>query len=40
MYTSMTTAMPETIAENRKTTGISGDDHRGLALTLPKMKPT
>ena len=40
MYTSITAAMPETIAENRNTTGISGDDHHGLAFTLPKMKPT
>ena len=36
----MTVAMPETIAEKRNTTGISGDDHHGLAFTLPKMKPT
>ena len=27
-------------AEKMKTTGISGDDHQGLALMDPKMKPT
>ena len=32
--------MPETMAENRKTIGISGVDHQGLALMEPKMKPT
>ena len=32
--------MPETIAEKRKTTGISTLLHQGLALTEPKMKPT
>ena len=32
--------MPETMAENRNTTGISGVDHQGLALMEPKMKPT
>ena len=32
--------MPETIAEKRKTIGISGVDHQGLALIDPKMKPT
>ena len=31
--------MPETIAENRNTIGISGVDHQGFALTDPKMKP-
>ncbi len=36
----MTAAMPETMAEKRKTTGISGVDHQGLAFTDPKMKPT
>jgi hypothetical protein len=36
----MTTAMPETMAEKRKTTGMSGVDHQGLALTEPKIKPT
>ena len=40
MYTSMTAAMPETMAEKMKTTGISGEDHQGLAFTLPKMNPT
>ena len=40
MYTSITSAIPETMAENRKTTGISGVDHHGLALTEPKRKPT
>ena len=33
-------AMPETIAEKMNTTGISGDDHHGLALIDPKMNPT
>jgi hypothetical protein len=37
---SITAAMPETIAEKRKTIGISGVDHQGLALIEPKMKPT
>ena len=32
--------MPETMAEKMNTTGISGDDHQGLALIEPKMKPT
>ena len=40
MYSSSTRAMPETMAENRKTTGISGVDHHGFALTEPKMNPT
>src|SRR3954449_12415205 len=40
MYSSITTAMPDTIAENKNTTGISGDDHHGFAFTDPKMKPT
>ena len=40
MYSSITSAMPETIAENRNTIGISGVDHHGFALTDPKMKPT
>ena len=40
MYTSITAAIPETMAEKMNTTGIKGDDHQGLALTLPKMKPT
>ena len=31
--------MPETMAENRNTTGISGEDHHGFAFTEPKMKP-
>src|ERR1035438_268735 len=39
-YSNITAAMPETMAENRNTTGISGDDHHGLALIEPKMKPT
>ncbi len=30
----------DTIAEKRKTIGISGVDHHGLALIDPKMKPT
>ena len=32
--------MPETAAESRKMTGMSGVDHQGLALMAPKMKPT
>ena len=40
MYSSSTAAMPETMAENRNTIGISGVDHQGLALMEPKMKPT
>ena len=32
--------MPETMAENRNTIGISTLLHHGLALTEPKMKPT
>ena len=32
--------MPETAAESRKMTGMSGVDHHGLALMAPKMKPT
>ena len=36
----MTAAMPETMAEKMKTIGISGEDHQGLALIDPKMKPT
>src|ERR1039458_629273 len=36
----MTAAIPDTIAENTNTIGISGDDHQGFALTEPKMKPT
>jgi hypothetical protein len=32
--------MPDTIAENMKTTGISGVDHQGFALIEPKMNPT
>ena len=40
MYSSITAAIPDTIAEKRNTTGISGVDHQGLALTEPKMKPT
>ena len=40
MYSSMTMAIPETMAEKRKTTGIMTLLHQGLALTEPKMKPT
>jgi len=36
----MTPATPDTIAEKMKTTGINGEDHQGLALMEPKMKPT
>ena len=31
---------PDTIAEQRKMTGMSAVDHHGLALMPPKMKPT
>jgi hypothetical protein len=40
MYIRRTRAIPETIAENRNTTGINGVDHQGFALIEPKMKPT
>ena len=36
----MTSAMPETMADKRKTIGMSTLLHHGLALTEPKMKPT
>ena len=39
-YSTITAAIPETMAENRNTTGIRGVDHHGLAFTEPKMKPT
>jgi hypothetical protein len=32
--------MPDTMAEKRKTIGMSGVDHQGLAFTEPKMNPT
>ena len=40
MYSSITSAMPDTIAEKMNTTGISGVDHHGFAFTDPKMNPT
>src|ERR1035437_8928369 len=40
MYSSITAAMPDTIAEKMKTTGINGEFHQGFALIEPKMKPT
>ncbi len=40
MYSSITAAIPDTMAEKMNTTGMSGDDHHGFALTEPKMKPT
>src|SRR5271165_4516019 len=40
MYTSITAAIPDTMAEKINTTGMSGDDHHGFAFTEPKMKPT
>src|ERR1019366_282470 len=40
MYSNMTAAMPETMAEKMKTTGISGEFHQGFALREPKMNPT
>ena len=36
----MTRAIPDTIAENRKTIGISTELHHGFAFTEPKMNPT
>ncbi len=32
--------MPDTIAEKRKTMGMSTLDHQGFAFTEPKIKPT
>ena len=40
MYSSITSAIPETMAEKIKTTGINGVDHHGLAFIEPKMNPT
>src|SRR5271157_1700063 len=40
MYSSITPAMPDTIAEKMNTTGINGDDHHGFALIEPKINPT
>ncbi len=40
MYMSITSAIPETIAEKRKTIGMTGLDHHGFALIDPKMNPT
>ncbi len=40
MYISRTSAIPETIAEKRKTIGMRGVDHHGFALIEPKMNPT
>src|SRR5450759_5408099 len=40
MYSSMTVAIPDTMAEKRKTIGMSGVDHQGFALIEPKMNPT
>src|SRR6188768_3932187 len=39
-YMSITSATPDTMAENRNTMGIIGVDHHGFALTDPKMNPT
>src|SRR5690348_8953793 len=39
-YSTITAAIPDTIAENKNTIGISGVDHHGFALIDPKMKPT
>src|SRR5688572_22350552 len=39
-YISITSAIPDTIAENRNTIGIIGVDHHGFAFTDPKMNPT
>lgn len=36
----MSTAIPDTIAEVRKITGIIDVDHQGLALIAPNRKPT
>ena len=32
--------MPDTAADMRKMTGMSGVDHQGFALMAPKMNPT
>jgi len=40
MYSRITAAMPETMAEKRKTMGISTLLHHGFALIDPKMNPT
>ncbi len=40
MYSRSTVAIPDTMAEKRKTMAIIGVDHQGLALIEPKMKPT
>src|SRR5581483_12185863 len=40
MYMSITSAIPDTMAEKMNTIGMSGMDHHGLALIDPKMKPT
>ncbi|GBE02359.1 hypothetical protein BMS3Abin08_01806 [bacterium BMS3Abin08] len=39
IYVSMHSAIPETIADMIKITGISGVIHRAFALTEPKMNP-
>ena len=40
MYSIITMAMPDTMADIRKTIGISTLPHQGFAFTEPKMKPT
>ena len=40
IYSSITAAIPDTMAEKMNTTGIIGDDHHGFALMEPKMNPT
>src|SRR4030067_667947 len=40
MYSRITSAIPETIAENRKTIGIRTELHHGVALIDSKMKAT
>src|SRR5208337_5651223 len=40
IYSTITAAIPDTMAEKMNTTGINGEDHQGFALSEPKMNPT
>lgn len=40
IYARTIAEIPDTQAENRKITGISGVDHVGFALTPPNINPT
>jgi len=40
IYAIIIADIPDTQAENRKITGMSGVDHVGFALTPPNIKPT